>query len=376
MLNLAIPEEVLELILLRVVSVVSLVCAASTCKQWRRIVSDAGFRRRFRSLHGRLTVAGYYYAGAGSRFVPSPSPSIPSPSPSTTIGGRHFSLGFLPGDPRAWELTDSRGSLLLLDRERCERSTRFVDLVICEPVTRRYETLLSSSSCSLSTRAFILDGESAEEGGGVSMSNFRVMCLLFHEDQGRTEASVFTSSGSSWPVASVDNLWTHVIGITTGSIYLYKRGGKLIAVDRNTAEFLPIGVLPDGAAEDRDGRMRSRSVTVTAGRDDGEPRIVVGEAVCNIKVFARLQLEGGGREWALERSIQLGTVMFGHPRLWYFSQPVSIFVYRAGTVLIVSQFMGCIRLDIETAEIELVTNPNEGPAYPCELPWPTFHACR
>ncbi|KAL6846393.1 hypothetical protein ACP4OV_023841 [Aristida adscensionis] len=363
MLHLAIPEEVLELILLRVASVVSLICAASTCKQWRRIVSDAGFRRRFRSLHGRLiTVAGYYYTGAVSHFVL---------SPSTTIDGRRFSLGFLPGDPRAWNLKDSRGSLLLLDHHLCEGGTWFVNLVICEPVTRRHETLLSlSSNCRL-TGAFILDGQGAEEAGGVSMSNFRVLCVLFHED--RTHAGVFTS-GRSWRVASVEDIRLDVMGHTTSSVYLYKGGGRAVAVDRNTAELLPM-VLPDGGAEDWDSHMRDRRVTVTAGRD-GEARIVVGEAGWkNLKVFARLQMQGRGREWAMERSIQLLLLGGGGP--WYYGQPVSISVYKTGKVLVQAQFMGCVRLDIETGKMKRhVRNPKKGPVYPYELPWPTSRACR
>ncbi|KAL6655757.1 hypothetical protein ACP70R_006583 [Stipagrostis hirtigluma subsp. patula] len=263
--NHAIPEEVLELILLLVNSLACLVRAASTCKRWRRIVSDAGFRRRFRSIHGAPIVAGAYYTG--KRF------QLPHflPSPSATIDGRFFSVDFLPGGPYVWKLKDSRGSLILLDRrysnERCNQCS---DLIICEPLTRRYETLPTSSSYISFTGAFLLDGESAE-AAGISMSNFRVLCLLLHED--RTHAAVFTS-GSSWQLKSTDNLWMDLVGFTTSFIYFYNGGGTVMSVDRHTAEFSSF-VLPYIGHWDR--RISGRKMSVSAG-SDGEARIVVGEA--------------------------------------------------------------------------------------------------
>ncbi|TVU49494.1 hypothetical protein EJB05_00807, partial [Eragrostis curvula] len=56
-------DELLELVLLRVSSPLSLVRAAAACKSWRRVIAADGFLRRFRSLHGPLVV-GHFYAGA------------------------------------------------------------------------------------------------------------------------------------------------------------------------------------------------------------------------------------------------------------------------------------------------------------------------
>ncbi|TVU49457.1 hypothetical protein EJB05_00770, partial [Eragrostis curvula] len=73
-------EDVVGLVLERIGSQVSLIRAASTCKRWRRIIADAAFLRRFRSLHAP-TVAGTYHndtvdgerESKGPVFIPSPS---------------------------------------------------------------------------------------------------------------------------------------------------------------------------------------------------------------------------------------------------------------------------------------------------------------
>jgi hypothetical protein len=53
-------DDTVVLILERINSLVSLIRAASTCRRWRRVMADAGFLRRFRSLHGP-PVTGHYY---------------------------------------------------------------------------------------------------------------------------------------------------------------------------------------------------------------------------------------------------------------------------------------------------------------------------
>ncbi|KAL6846357.1 hypothetical protein ACP4OV_023805 [Aristida adscensionis] len=56
----ALPDDVLELIFLRLPAEVCLVLAASTCKRWRRVIADAVFLRRFRSTNGPQIVVSYY----------------------------------------------------------------------------------------------------------------------------------------------------------------------------------------------------------------------------------------------------------------------------------------------------------------------------
>ncbi|TVU39411.1 hypothetical protein EJB05_12829, partial [Eragrostis curvula] len=128
-----IPDKLLELILLNLTSPLWIIHAAATCRRWRHIVSSSRFLRML--YHHPPDAAGYYYrpplSGGSPSFVPS--------SPTITIDPRFFSLDFLPGGSRAWKLTDSSGSLLLLTKRKGGWMRHcFPDLVVCEPLTRRY----------------------------------------------------------------------------------------------------------------------------------------------------------------------------------------------------------------------------------------------
>ncbi|KAF8732092.1 hypothetical protein HU200_016053 [Digitaria exilis] len=83
-LLLDLPDDILELILL-----------TSTRKRWLRIVSSAGFNRRFRAIHSRRpVVAGSYYNQGGGYHCPR---FEPSPATAAAVHARHFSLDFIPG---------------------------------------------------------------------------------------------------------------------------------------------------------------------------------------------------------------------------------------------------------------------------------------
>jgi len=80
----------------------------------------------------------------------------------------------------------------------------------------------------------------------------------------------------------------------------------VVALDKSTLEFSSF-VLPD----EQDWNSPASSlpkVALSVGRD-GKARIVVHEAGDILKVFARLR--GGGKEWALEKTIQLSAAMLG-----------------------------------------------------------------
>lgn len=140
------PDKLLEHILVRVASPVWLARAAATCKRWRRIVANDNFP--FHMDH-RLPnpVAGHYHSrrrpdgrDRSSRLIT----FVPSSS-AAALGvdaRRHFSLDFLPGGCSSWEPVDSSASLLLLLAATSSTRRRFFpDLVVCEPVTRRYKLI-------------------------------------------------------------------------------------------------------------------------------------------------------------------------------------------------------------------------------------------
>lgn len=75
-------EELVEAILLRVPpdEPACLFRAALVCKDWRRIVSDRGFLRRYRRFHRSPPLLGYVTNCAASRFVPTVSSALPPPA--------------------------------------------------------------------------------------------------------------------------------------------------------------------------------------------------------------------------------------------------------------------------------------------------------
>ncbi|CAN6334394.1 unnamed protein product [Urochloa humidicola] len=199
-----IPDDILELILVRLDSTACLIRASSTCKRWRRLIAGEGFLRRFRLIHGP-PIAGTYHSIARSAHE-----ALPDfiPSPSSGINGRHFSLDFLRNSSVEWVLKDTRASLVLLERRRLSgRYQQEQAFVICEPLSRRYEVIppLYRAPWDYRTEAFLLDGDDSSSmatpdggGSGIGLSNFRVLCVAYI---GRCEVGVFTSG--SWRTISI-----------------------------------------------------------------------------------------------------------------------------------------------------------------------------
>ncbi|CAN6181954.1 unnamed protein product [Urochloa humidicola] len=363
----AIPIELLELILLFIVSPVFL-RAALACKQWRRIIANADFLRRFRCLH-RPPVASYYYDV--KRFSPS-SPSV--------VDSRYFSLDFLPGYylsyDDAWRLKDSRGSLLLL--EFCDYSEGSQDMVICEPVTKRFLRIPPFTALAryryCYNLAYLLDGDNVLSGG-ISLSCFKVLCMVHYHN--RIHAAIF-ASGKSWQETIMESSSMELIGLAMGSMYWYAGGRKVVTLDQSSNEFSSF-TLPD--IEDWDCHSNQHRIAITAG-GDGMVRIVVGVTGGDMKIFAGLPAGGENCEWVLKLKkriplfMAMDSVRWREP--WYFN-PRPISNHRTGAVLIhatrvslsqrpTAPFM--FRLDIETMAVDLLPDPNLGIAYPCQLPWP------
>ncbi|CAL4905617.1 unnamed protein product [Urochloa decumbens] len=362
-------DDVLGLVLERVDSHVSLIRAAAVCRRWRRAVADAGFLRRFRSLHAPA-VAGYYQNGATRYddpvFVPSSPPQI--------VDARHFSLDFLPGGTGSWDILDSRGSLLLMFREGTggsEFDTRFPNTLVCNPLTQSYMMVPPpadfDSSCDFLGN-FLIDGETDRAGGCIGMSNFRVLCMF--DRNGVTHVAMFTS-GSSWSDKNIDHIALQdpdFLGHAGGSHYMYVDGSILIKLDSSTGDFTS-SVLP--AIEDWDQRYDR---FVAEGRD-GKPRIfTVFDST--MKVFARLD----SGEWALEKSVLLSEATSGlpgyEPAFFYHGQVIlfrgSGFVTLYPEVEVEWQYS----INLQTMEVELANGDKGRILRWCELPWPpALHAC-
>uniref|UniRef100_A0A0D9XCI5 F-box domain-containing protein n=1 Tax=Leersia perrieri TaxID=77586 RepID=A0A0D9XCI5_9ORYZ len=113
-----IPDDVLEVVLLRLQFAACLIRAACVCKRWRRVIvtADIAFLRCFHANHGPDLVGHYHYVGpsvSDAAFVHVSSPVL--------VQGCHFSLDFVP-DTDSWTVIYSCGSLVLLGK-RCDLTT-------------------------------------------------------------------------------------------------------------------------------------------------------------------------------------------------------------------------------------------------------------
>ncbi|CAN6293771.1 unnamed protein product [Urochloa humidicola] len=269
----ALPDAILELVLLGVDSQLCLLRATATCKRWRRIIASDTFR----ALHGTPhTIAGSYYKdysfAVRPRFEPSPS--------AATINAAHFSLDFVPGPgddtESTWTVTDSRGSLLLLEREDgdAERS----DFIVYEPLTRRHVLIPPLADGYYFSIAVLLDGNG---GASIGMTNFRVLCIF--QDDSLLHACMFVSGGNSWRRTSID--WRPVlrdIGVAAGRRFWHNKNKRVVALDQNTIEFSSF-ILPL-----LDDDVIGCHAILAIGRDS-EARIVVQETGSKLKIFARVR---------------------------------------------------------------------------------------
>ncbi|CAL4888732.1 unnamed protein product [Urochloa decumbens] len=129
-------DDILALVLERVGSQVSLIRCAAVCRRWRRAIADAGFLRRFRSLHPPAVAGDYHNVSLLAPFMlgseAGTSGLVFVPSSPSTVDARHCSLDFLPDGAGSWDVRDSRGSLLLMIRRGF--GPAFPDMVVCEPL--------------------------------------------------------------------------------------------------------------------------------------------------------------------------------------------------------------------------------------------------
>ncbi|EAZ44254.1 hypothetical protein OsJ_28870 [Oryza sativa Japonica Group] len=408
-----VPDHLLEVILLRLDSSVSLLRAAAACTRWRRVVADAGFLRSFRSLHGARHVAGRYHTVDPSfGWPPSAGGSsvvfVPSSPPVIGVASRFFSLDFLPdyddGNSWSWELVDSRGGLLLFSKKRKStgrwaamadaRGFSFPDLVVCEPLTRRYQGIASAvyfrrHPC---LGVFLLDGDAADAddtgGGGIGMSNFRVVAALhdrtWQHDGAVPLACVFTSgSDGGWRVlqsaaaAAVDLPerfdFINFAGRAGGCLYWGIDGedGAMLVLDVATMRF-SIDMFPETIRASYD-KWTFRVI------DGGYALRVVRVMRNDLKVFA--QLAGSG-EWVVERLVSLPEATRELPgrRETYFRQEAKIVAANAAYVLLTPQEKKrwLFSVELETGKVERRHERNRyaGAAYSYELPWPpALQAC-
>ncbi|KAL6847005.1 hypothetical protein ACP4OV_022858 [Aristida adscensionis] len=404
-------DDLLELVLLRTASPVSLVRAAAVCKPWRRVIAGGGgFLRRFRSLRGPHVLGHYHVESSGKiAFVPSPAPPRESAAAADdddtddddTRGGGRASLDFLlhkllPG-PMSPALTDSRGGLLLFVHMN-------YTIIVCEPWRKQYRELdlpprppwmnggYSVSEC---LGAFLLDADAG-------IPSFRVLYVRLHRTVGdpshTVSAFVVSASGGGgggrWhllssktivagDVAVVPMIFEYVGragGLLCWSVRGHGNGVPLLQLDERTGEFSSF-VLPMAAAATSNPRTYTRQNLRVVGADDaGVLRLcrVVGDDL-EVLRCARGGGGGGGGSCAVERRVALSRLIGAWPgwRRWWFLDTAAATPARLVLTSNAENNMMFI-VDVETMELECARERERHASrvFPYELPWPpTIEAC-
>ncbi|GJN34201.1 hypothetical protein PR202_gb22845 [Eleusine coracana subsp. coracana] len=393
------PDHLLPLILLRVDSSATLIRAAATCKLWRRtITGTTGFLTQYRALNPPC-VAGHYHAfhpdwiEYGEPPITGNPVFVPS-SNNNIVDSRRFSLDFLPECDGGWAIADSHGRLLLLFKRGTGGGFRRDELVVCDPLTRRYQGILCPGSINLGD-VFLLDGDDGDKnakGSGGGVSNFRVFLLdyVYSETEGyyyKPAACVFSLGNDDGGWRDIPSASTNSDGITlpagstsltfagraNGSLYwVTGEDGAMLVLDKATTTFSWITLPPDTV-----GGSYDKWTFRVIGGDDGKLR-VVRMINSNLMVFAQRPQQGSDdeEEWVIEKFLRLPEAagdLPGRENYWYFQRNAMIVAAHDKYILVTPQEKTClfsVELDTLKVEREHERNKYPGQAYPCELPWP------
>ncbi|GJN32660.1 hypothetical protein PR202_gb21180 [Eleusine coracana subsp. coracana] len=269
----ALSDDILQDIFLRIDSFADLACASSTCANFRRIISDHSFLRRYRSLHPPLLLG---FVAAGRQGFQPAGASHPNAAAAdgfdNDVGHRFYSY-FVPGGrwSRQWVPCDVRDGRVLLKSVPNPKlfglynGVVWADLAVFDPVFGR-DILLPSITEDLLASVEIEDhdiqcfqpvlvpyyGEDEDE------TSFKVIGRAYCGT--KTVVFVFSRCSGSWIVGA--SIRWDALGLDMPAYYdqtcHYAYGcffwrlrivNKLLKLDMNRMEFstidLPLDLLPE-----------------------------------------------------------------------------------------------------------------------------------
>ncbi|KAF8757511.1 hypothetical protein HU200_010815 [Digitaria exilis] len=319
-----VPDDLLELVLLRVHTPICLFRAAATCKPWRRVVSGAGFLDRLRAIHGpHFFLLGHYCVN------------------TVDMEDGHV-------------LTDSHGSLLAFVHDNAYA-------VVSDPWNRQYQALHFPwvhpgfdaeryfDNCHYySLGAFLLDDVT-------NMSGFRACTIK------------------------------QFLGRVGGSILWSGWDGNLLVLDESSGEFsifrLPPAMAPGVDVMNNGVVYPLYETRVVGGGATGGVRMV--SVVGGGEQLEVLTWTHGVSECTVERRVglcQLANIGASLGLSWLFLDNATASTDLVlGAILSDTSTMKVFSLDVETMKLHRMKKSmalRAQKVFPYELPWPqTISAC-
>ncbi|KAJ1266028.1 hypothetical protein BS78_08G119600 [Paspalum vaginatum] len=395
-----VPDELLELVLLRVRTPFCLFRAAAACKLWRRVIKGDGFLHRLRSLRGHNShlLLGHYSVTTephrrrvDTAFVPSPRRRRPA-----IHLRRRVSLDFLTRHGRH-ELSDSRGGLLAFVRDN-----RYA--VVCDPWTRQHRELRfpwrprrppspddDTEIFYKCIGVFFLDGDAGSGDG--PMSSFRVLCAyIIEDDYGDmiAQARVFSArdGGCVLPCLetviamecidtwnSPDYMYELLVGRAGGCVFWAGKDGHVLVLDESTFDF-SIFMLP--LAPDVSMPYHRKNLRVVAG-GGGAGTVRIARVVDDdaLEVLTARRLPYGSWECSGETGVEglcnLANIEFKPDHSWCFVDTATTAALVIAACSSSSTAALLFSVDVETMVLRPVKDTTTVTAqrvFPYELPWP------
>ncbi|KAL6647170.1 hypothetical protein ACP70R_014607 [Stipagrostis hirtigluma subsp. patula] len=274
-----------------------LVRAALVCKPWCRVVSGAGFRRRYRQFHGSPPVLGFFYRMKdATRFMP-------------TASFRPSYASFL----KDWPAIDARhGRILFDDYDSLSMGIHFV---VSNSITGDGSSRLPTPRPFLNIcgwNAALLCAEAVCDHLECPGGPFRVVFMATDSSMKLTSACVYLSEACTWSVTiSVE----HPIGNVAKA-----KGGCRTLVVGNAAYFLLAPSCAGVLEYDVDKQLLS-VISLPSVCEKGLPALINAEdgglgfcTLWGLKFYMWSRQAGpNGLEWAQHRVIDLKSLLPDRP---------------------------------------------------------------
>ncbi|CAO1941675.1 unnamed protein product [Urochloa humidicola] len=321
-----------EEIFLRVASPADLARTSAACVSFRRLISDPGFLRRYRSIHPPLLLGFLSSAGFQPAEAPHPSAAVAY----AVARAADFSFGFIPLPTkrrRRWCPIDAREGRVLVECRSITHEEVRLDLAVCDPLFRRYlllppmtEDLLASVE--LQNKDMFVSGASFVPSRDMEETSFSVIRWVLSDT--KFVVFVFSSGSGHWTVGtstSLDDLGVYeddeslVSGKCMHGCFYWTVNctKKLLKLDMSTMELSTYDFPPN---------------------HDGGDIIVVESGEGNVAIFSQLHadtsvdyynlLQNGterSHEWHMGSTIQLPDPYTSE---YYINGPAEGYIFLAG----------------------------------------------